>query len=222
MKRIQFLIACVFFLFSHCMATANPARFARVATQAAAAAARKGPPRVAHPSELAYYAAQAHAQFPEHRAALDGACEHFHATPGFLKVITLLVRHGNPSSARGYWYEVQKALALHHEHASEKNQTVVTAFGKVIASPDDSSKREFDIVAIIDGKPVWIECKAVNWNCYRPNQTGNQFLDQREIAGAHKAAYQVSSKKDITPNWHNFFNRHGIQAEVDPCEYETR
>ncbi|HLE76606.1 MAG TPA: hypothetical protein VI521_02405 [Candidatus Babeliales bacterium] len=157
--------------------------------------------------------------FPAKKQDLEQACELFEKTPGFLKVLRQLSLCRNYPNAKGYWYEIEKAVALHRMHYDSCQQEVIQSFETVIQSPEGNKAREFDIIAQIDGKTIYYECKNMHWTHKRPRLVA-QFLDQQQIVtdvmnNRRSLAYIVASKQPIPPRWKRFFAKQSIVTEED-------
>ncbi len=185
-----------------------------------------------HREELLAKLQKAFLQKQRTQKMLQEAFEVFEETPGFVETAQSLFSHRNSHTSKGYRYEIEKALALHNAHCTCKTAPVVRAFSQITASPRRSQKREFDIVALIDGHYVLYECKNIRWDSYPYNDDDTdwdeavqrivlQFNNQQEIVEdlsehySGKFSYIVTSKKTIPPKWKKWFEQQGIETEED-------
>ena len=139
---------------------------------------------------------------------LEYSVYQFKKVSGFTTtMLTFLRQLNDPQAAKGYLYEVQRAVALHDTYGTQDPIMEFNAHQSVIQNGVKQS-RQFDLIT----KKFRIECKDRNFGqlpiqSRNSKQLRNQLLTQRSIVEACNVehgttiTFQLSSKQPLPIVW---------------------
>ena len=148
---------------------------------------------------------------------LERSVHQFKNVPGFQKtLLTFLCHLNNPETAKGYLYEVQRAVALHDAYRLSDPIKAFNTHQSVVQNGVKHS-RQFDLIT----RNFRIECKDRDFDqlpvaSWSSKQIRNQLLTQRDIVETYNEehdtdiTFQLSSKQPLPIAWQEWLQENEI------------